>query len=159
MTKQRPPLSIDGALGRIAGQLPGAWADMAAIVERHESTVRRWGDHDAREEIPVSAAIALDIAHQRAGGEGFPLFETYAMQLQVAREQAFASEIELARRACIFIREGAEAQEAMVLATLPAATARDRENAVRELEDVVRCATGAIAFLTNTTALPVPDTS
>lgn len=157
MTKVRPPLSIDGALGRIAGQLPGAWTEMAQTVGRHESTVRRWGDHDASEQIPLPAAIALDIAYQRAGGDGRPLFETYALQVQVAREQAFSDELELVRRACALIREGAQAEEAMVLASLPSATDVDRAKAIRELEDVARVVTSAIALLTNRpTAPPEP---
>jgi hypothetical protein len=158
MTKVRPPLSIDGALARIAGTLPGEWTELAAIAGRAESTVRRWGDHDQPEQIPLPIAIALDIAHERAGGVGRPLFETYALQLEVAREQAFASEIELARRTCVVIRESGQAHEAMVLATLPSATDRDRENAVRELEDVVREVTGAIALLRGPRAPPL-DTS
>lgn len=149
VTKLRPPLSIDGALGRIAGQLPGAWAEMAKLVDRHQSTVRRWGDHDAEEQIPLPAAIILDIAYQRAGGDGTPLFDTYALQVQVAKEQAFSSQLELARRACTLIKEGAEAEEAMVLASLPSATELDRVKAVRELEDVVRVATNAIAMILN----------
>lgn len=160
MTKRRPPLSIDAALARIAGQLPGGWGEMASVVERCESHVRAWGDHDKRDQIPLPCAILLDIAYQRAGGEGRPLFETYALQVQVAHEAAFASEIELARRACVLIREGAQAQEAMVLATLPDATPQSREHAVRELEDVVRVATGAIALLAGgTQARAPPDTS
>lgn len=154
MTKQRPPLSIDAALGRISGQLPGSWTEMAKIVARSESTVRRWGDHDAAEQISLPAAIALDIAYQRAGGEGKPIFETYALQVQVASEQAFASEIELARRICSFIREGAEAHEAMLMASLPAATASDRTKAIRELEDVARVVTGVIALLANPSTAP-----
>ena len=129
---------------------------MALLVDRAESTVRRWGDHDQPEQIPLPAAIALDIAHLKAGGEGRPLFETYALQLEVAREHAFASEIEVARRACTLIREGAQAQEAMVLASLPNASPATRATAVRELEDVVQVVTGAIALL----AAPPPlDTS
>lgn len=154
MTKPRPPLSIDAALARIAGQLPGEWAEMGLIVDRHEGTVRRWGDHDKPEAIPLPCAIALDIAFQRAGGDGRPLFETYALQLAVAREQAFANEIELARQACVFIREGAQAGEAMILASLPSATAQDRTHAVRELEDVARVVTSAIALLSRPEPAP-----
>lgn len=154
MTKQRPPLSIDAALGRISGQLPGSWTEMATIVGRSESTVRRWGDHDASEQISLPAAIALDIAYQRAGGEGKPIFETYALQVQVATSHAFASEIELARRACDLIRDGAKAEEAMVLASLPSATAIERTTAIRQLEDVNRVVTGAIAMLANPATAP-----
>ena len=158
MTKVRPPLSVDAALGRISGQLPGAWAEMAKLVDRAESTVRAWGDHEKPDQIPLPCAITLDIAFQRAGGEGRPLFETYALQLDVARENAFAGEIEIARRACLLIREGSQAQEALVLASLPSATARCRANAVRELEDVARVVTSAIALLAVSGPEP-PDTS
>jgi hypothetical protein len=157
MTKPRAPLSIDAALARIAGQMPGGWADMAVIADRHESTVRRWGDQDQPEQITLPASIALDVAYQRAGGEGRPLFETYALQLEVAREEAFANEIELARRVCVLIREGAQAHEALVLCTLPSANQLARDTAVRELEDVVREATNAIALLAGGQRAP-PDT-
>lgn len=69
------------------------------------------------------------------------------MQVEVAREQAFASEIELARRTCAVIRESGQAHEAMVNATLPSATAADRDKAIRELEDVIREVTSSIALL------------
>jgi hypothetical protein len=155
MTKQRPPLSIDAALGRISGQLPGAWGEMAKIVGKSESTVRRWGDHDAAEQIPLPCAIALDIAYQHAGGEDQPLFDTYALLVKVARNRAFADHIALARQACELIRDGAKAEEAMVLASLPSATAKDRTHAVRELEEVARVVTAAIAILANPETAPL----
>lgn len=152
MTKVKSPMSIDAALARIAGQFPNGYKDLARVVNRHESSVRAWGDDDRSEQIPMPCAIALDIAYEKAGGEGRPLFETYALQVKVARETAFAGEIALARRVCILIREGAQANEALVLASLPSANAGDRTNAIRELEDVVREATSAIAFLGLSTA-------
>ncbi len=156
MTKVRAPLSIDAALGRISGQLLGAWKEMATVVGRSESQVRRWGDAAHPDQIPLPCAIALDIAYQRAGGDGRPLFETYALQVQVALEDAFASEIELLHRACVLIREGAQAQEALVLASMPSATEKDRVHAVRELEDVAHIVTSAIALLASRTPPPEP---
>lgn len=149
MTKAPPPISVRQALDRISGQLPGSWAEMAAVCGiQSGDTVRAWGDPDKPDrQLWFDRAIALDVAFQRAGGEGRPLFETYALQLEVARQHAFADEIALARRACILIREGGQANEAMVLASLPCATQQDRTHAVRELEDVVREATAAIALL------------
>lgn len=149
MTKLRAPISIDQALDRIAGTLPGGRDQMAAIcgVESGE-TVRAWGDPAKPErQLWFDRAILLDIAFQRAGGEGRPLFETYALQCEVAREDAFADEIEILNRACTLIREDAEAQEAMVQASLPTAGPHDRSHAVRQLEDVVREATAAIRLL------------
>lgn len=147
MTKVKAPMSIDTALARIAGQFENGYKDLARIVNRHESTVRAWGDELKPDMIPMPTAIALDIAYERAGGEGRPLFETYALQVKVAREMAYAGEIALAHKVCILIREGAQAHEALVLASLPSSSPRDRTHAVRELEDVIREATSAIALL------------
>lgn len=158
MTKLRPPLHIGQALDRIAGFLPNSWQDMAEICAvESPNTVRAWGDPDKPDrQLSLERAIALDIAYQRAGADGRPLFETYALQVEVAREQAFASEIELARRTCAVIRESGQAHEAMVNATLPSATAADRDKAIRELEDVIREVTSSIALLR---APRAPDTS
>jgi hypothetical protein len=148
MTKIKAPLSIDAALARIAGQFEDGYKDLARIVDRHESTIRAWGNDDKPDQqISLPIAIALDIAYQKEGGEGRPLFETYALQVEVAREQAFAGEIELMHRVCLLIKEGAEANEAVVLASLPSATPRDRAHAMRQLQDVVREATSTIALL------------
>jgi len=148
MTKVKAPMSIDAAIARIAGQFPDGYKDLARLMGCHESTVRAWGDDNKPDQrLSLAAAIALDIAYVREGGEGRPLFETYALQVNVAREKAFASETALARRVCVMIREGAQANEAMVLASLPFATPRDRLTAIRELHDVIREATSAIALL------------
>jgi len=141
-------MSIDTALARIAGQFPNGYKDLARVVDRHEATVRAWGDADKPDQqMPLPAAIMLDIAYMREGGQGRPLFETYALQVEVEREKAFASETALAQRACVLIREGAQANEAVVLASLPFATPRDRVTAIKELQDVIREATSAIALL------------
>ena len=157
MTKIKAPLSIDAALARIAGQFENGYKDLARIVERHESTVRAWGDAGrSDQQMPMPAAIALDIAYQREGGDGSPLFETFALQVKVAREKAFAGGIALAQRACIQIREGAQANEAIVLASLPSAGPAQRAQAIRELEDVVRESTTTIALLVTGDPLPEP---
>jgi hypothetical protein len=157
MTKVKAPMSIDAALARIAGQFENGYKDLARIVDRHESTVRAWGDDGkSDQQMPMPAAIALDIAYQREGGEGSPLFETFALQVKVAREQAFAGGIALAQRACIQIHEGAQANEAIVLASMPSAGPAQRAHAIRELEDVVRESTTTIALLTTTDPLLEP---
>lgn len=156
MTKVRAPLSIDSAMARIAGVLPGGWREIATVTNRAEATVRAWGDVDRAEQIPLPAAIALDIAFQRAGGEGRPLFETYALQCEVAREQAFADEVEVSRRACILVRETAEAMDALIRAGRAAPEAGIRDKAIRELEDVVREATATICVLKQSPATAPP---
>mgnify|MGYP006879913525 CR=1 FL=1 len=42
MTKLRDPLSLDAALAKVAGQVPGDWKTLAAIAGRTASTVRSW---------------------------------------------------------------------------------------------------------------------
>ena len=147
MTKLRPPMSIDGALSRIAGVLPGSWGEMAKLVERTETTVRKWGDHNQPEQISLSAAIALDIAFERAGGDGTPLLDTYLLQVQVSREEAFADGIAIQRDACDMAREAGQAVEALVRAGLPGATADDRKHAIAQIEDVDRVIPRAVARL------------
>ncbi|HZV09083.1 MAG TPA: hypothetical protein VFF94_04975, partial [Novosphingobium sp.] len=119
MTKHRPPLTIDAALARIAGQLPGGWPEMAALLGRRESIVRAWGDPDRRELIPLGCAIQLDLAHQAAGGKGAPLHEVYTLQLQLEHVTRFADGQALTHVLSSVIKEAAEAESAIALSTLP----------------------------------------
>lgn len=135
MTKARAPLSIDAALARIAGHLPGGFNDMATIVGRAVRTVRNWGDPDTAEQIPLDCAIALDLAYISAGGDCAPLFESYQLQLDLAQMERFSSNIALGKHAAQVIREGGEAHSALLLATLPGATENDRKNALRECSE------------------------
>ena len=84
MTKRRAPLSIDAALARIAGQLPGGYEAMGELVQRKDRTGRNWGDPDTPEQIPLDCAIVLDLAYEEAGGEGYPLHEAYTAKLELA---------------------------------------------------------------------------
>jgi len=90
VTKVRPPISTHQALDRIAGQLPGGWADMARLADRDESTVRRWGDPHHATDVPLNIAVDFDVAFQEAGGTGAPLHDAYANLLNLAVAQTFA---------------------------------------------------------------------
>lgn len=137
MTKPRAPLSIDAALSRIAGFLPGGWSDMATTTGRAERTVRNWGDPDTAEQIPLDCAIALDLAYIGAGGDCAPLYECYSLKLELAQIERFACNIQLARHTADVIREGGEAHSALVRATLPGATRADRQEALRESAEAI----------------------
>jgi hypothetical protein len=154
MTKARAPLSIDAALARIAGHLPGGFTDMAQIAGRAVRTVRNWGDPDTAEQIPLDCAIALDVAYIAAGGDCAPLFETYSLKLELAHMQRFACNIELARHTADVIREGGEAHSALVRATLPGATDADRADALRECVEAFDILKRTLALLE---ADPTPD--
>lgn len=137
MTKRRAPLSLDAALARIAGQLGGGWGEMAGLAQRQERTVRNWGDPDTAESIPLGAAIVLDTAFQASGGEGAPLFECYALQLELACIDRFADAHALGRHAETVVRECGEAGAALIRASRPDATEADRRAAAREIEEAL----------------------
>ncbi len=137
MTKPRSPRSIDAALTRIAGTLPGGWTDMAEATDRRESLVRAWGDPARREQIPVRDAIILDRAFREAGGLGAPIFEYYAARLDLNGAFVDCEQIALARHAASVVRECGEASAAIVDAALPAASPAQRARATREIEEAI----------------------
>jgi hypothetical protein len=150
MTKARAPLSIDAALARIAGQLPGGYDEAAQVAKRKVRTVRNWGDPDTPEQIPLDCAIALDLAYEAAGGEGYPLHETYGAQLQLAEATHFATRFDLLRRTAALIKEGGEAHAALARLCLPDSSDADRRLAHRELAE---------AFEAIAQVLPLLETS
>jgi hypothetical protein len=149
MTKHRPPLSVDAALARIAGALQNGWTEMAARTDRSESLVRAWGDPDRRERIPIDDAIVLDLAFQEAGGVGAPIYEAYSVMLDEAGALRFADRIALSQLASKVIRDCGEASASLVTTALPSATANDRRDALREVEEAIVDLTRARHQLTN----------
>jgi len=152
VTKVRAPLTLDRALARIAGQLPGGWLEMGKLVDRSERQVRAWGDPDSPDVINMPAAIKLDIAFQGAGGQGAPIHDVYALLLQTGRSEAFADQLDLAVHASVAIREQAEAACAQIRCTMPGAEAKDIATAVRETEEAIDAATATLTVLRRTMA-------
>lgn len=147
MTKLRPPLSVNAALNRIAGQVDGDWLTMAEAIGKKERTVRNYSDPDTPEEISARDAIALDILFQQHGGEGAPIFETYALQLETERAEVFATQAEIARRVQRSIKENAEAAQAQIACFVPGADAADYTRAIRETEEAITADTNTLAAL------------
>lgn len=147
MTKLRAPGSIDAALARIAGHLEAGYAAMATLTGRAERTVRNWGDPDTSEQIPVDCAIVLDLAFRAEGGDGAPLFECYAAQLDAAGMTHFADQIALGRHTQAVIKEGGDAHAALVRASQPGATDRDRAEAQREVQEAIEVLHRALPML------------
>lgn len=152
MTKRRPPLSIDAALARIAGQLEDGWKSVGKAVARHPGYVRKWGDPDAREKMPIDDAIKLDLAYRAAGGDGAPIFECYAHLLDIEGGSWFADEAALGRLAAEIIRECGEAGSAIVLSSQPGAGPSQRQKTLREVEEAIGVLTRARMLL----GLPAP---
>ncbi|MAM72584.1 MAG: hypothetical protein CMO29_02075 [Tistrella sp.] len=144
MTLRRAPLSIDAALARIAGQLPGDWARMAELTNYQERTVRKWGafeaasDEGEARDIPMRAAIALDIEYRRLGGTGAPIFEAYGLLVEAADADAFACQQELHRETIAFMRENSEAETALLELTQPGAGPLEEAKAQAEVLHVVQ---------------------
>lgn len=147
MTKTRAPVSIDAALARIAGQLPNGHEEMAQLVDRKARTVRNWGDPDTKEKVDIESAIKLDLAFQAAGGNGAPIFETYALKLELAAADRFSDSLALARLAPDVIRECGEANAAMIEACHPSATPQIRQKALKEVDDAVSHLKGIMPLL------------
>lgn len=133
MTKPRAPLSIDTALARIAGQVGGGWAALAAHVDYAERTVRAWADVDRDERITLQAAIELDILFQAHGGIGAPLYEAHGDMVAAAHAKAFGDRLELQRETIAFMQRNSEAETALLEASQPDADATDAVQAQRKV--------------------------
>jgi hypothetical protein len=128
-------MSIDAALARIAGHLPGAWCEMAAVAGRTEHTVRAWGDPAKADAIPLPCGVALDVAYRKAGGVGAPIRDAYETLLDAAMAEEFGDQIELAYATANAIKEVGQAEHALILASLPGATDETIAAAEREAQE------------------------
>lgn len=131
MTKRRAPLSIDTALARIAGAVPGGWAAMATATGYHERTVRGWGDPDRDEKAPLPACVTLGILFRQSGGVGDPLLEAHGDLVGAADAAAFGDKQELARKTIEFMHENSEAEIALLEAAQPDAGSAEEARAQR----------------------------
>lgn len=143
MTRPRPALSIDAAIARVMAQL-GSWAEVARVTGyAHPRQCEKWGAFDIAEEgdieardIPMRAAVKLDIAFQAAGGTGAPILEAYADLVKVAASEAFGDKHELRRDSLDFMRETNEANLALLEAAEPDAGAAEKAIATKQVLDV-----------------------
>lgn len=152
MTKARAPLSIEAAIVRIAGVHDDGFTDLARIVGRERRTVSNWSDPDTPEQVPVDCAIALDLAYLAAGGTGTPIFEAYALKLELADAERFGDRHQLLRHAQDVARETGEANAAIIGAAHPAATDADRARALAEATEARQALDQVIPLL----GAPVP---
>ena len=154
MTKPRNPVSFERALAKIAGLL--GWPECANIVSQSERTVRNWSDPDTSSAIRLDAALALDIAYRAAGGDGAPMFQCYALRLEMESAARAADGERLAALTALAMKEGGEAFSALALALRPGATAIDRAVARRETEEAIEALTHTLHDLGNDPAPCAP---
>lgn len=143
MTKLRPPVTAELALTKVAALI--GWEDVSRIAGQAERTVRNWSDPDTTAAISVEAAIRLDIAHQAAGGDGFPFFTYIATRLDLEAEASFADSNTLVRAVATATRETGEANAAALDASLPGAEQADLIVAEREIEESIAAMTHTLA--------------
>ncbi|WP_174297233.1 hypothetical protein [Sphingomonas bacterium] len=146
MTKARHPVSIERALCRISGILD--WPEMGRIVSRDARTVRAWSEPDRQIGPTLHHAILLDAAYRRAGGKGAPLHEAFGYLVEAACTDLYPTADELAQRAVRCIKEGGEANAAIVLASRPDATQEDRSVAAREVREAIEELSQTLPLLT-----------
>lgn len=143
MTIPRAPLSLDAAISRVMAQL-GSWKRVAEVTGyAHPRQCEKWGAFDIAEEgdtdardIPMRAAVKLDIAYQAAGGVGAPIMEAYADLVKVAAAEEFGCKQALMTATMDFMAENGEAELALLEATKPHAGAAEIANAQKQLLDV-----------------------
>jgi hypothetical protein len=141
MTKLRAPLTFAQGVTRIAGLL--GWDEAARIVGRRERAVRLWSEPDKSCGCTLDQARNLDAAYRAAGGEGAPLLEAYAFQLEVQAAAEDSSRRELADGIQEVTRESSEAIASSVAILDPAATPAEIHRALAHADE----ARGAIVKL------------
>lgn len=130
MTKLRDPLSTEYALDRAFGVLDRAVVGLE--LGRSPRTLRDYGDPDHPSGISMDDALAIDLAYRRAGGTGFPLFESYYLRLEAEAAAPGYCATARDRLAGTAVTEAGEAIAAIFGATRLGATSADRAHAMRE---------------------------
>jgi hypothetical protein len=132
MTKLRAPLTFAQALTRIAGLIE--WAEVARIVGRKERAVRLWSEPDKACSCTLDQARDLDAAYRAAGGDGAPLLDAYAYQLEVQVNRAEACRRELAAEIEEVARETGDAVAHSIAILDPGATPAQHHRALSEVD-------------------------
>lgn len=136
MTIPRQPATFERALAKIADGL--GWDGCATVLGKSESHVRKLGAPDTEREISLRDAVRLDAAWRRAGGEGAPLLECYALQLDLGGADAASANTSLVMAgAALAAKESGEAVAAALALAGDMRNPKARLNAVREIEESI----------------------
>jgi hypothetical protein len=135
MTIVRKPATFELALAKIAARL--GWDGCADVLGKSESHLRKMGTPDTDRELSVRDAVRLDAAFRRAGGEGAPLLECYALKLDFQRPTAPATTETMLSGAQAVAKESGEAIAAIIQLAGNVSDPKARLNALREIEEAV----------------------
>jgi hypothetical protein len=133
MTKVRAPLTFAQAITRVAGVV--GWPAMAALTGRTERTVRYWSEDDQDGCPTLDQAFALDVAYRAAGGEGAPILESYAAQLDVHIAEIPACREELTTVIGSVAQEVGDAIHHALVVAVPGASPAQVHRAITETEE------------------------
>ncbi len=147
MTKPRTPLTFPDAVTRVAGVL--TFAAMAKLLKRSDRCVRNWSDPGTGASPSIVQALALDAAYRLAGGEGSPILEAYASQLDAQLAALTACTSALAGDLGIAARECGEAISSAVAVTQPGASISQVHCALVESEQARSALAQVIERLTS----------
>lgn len=136
MTRERQPTTFECALAKIAILL--GWDGCATVLRKSESHVRKLGAPDTEREISLRDAVRLDAAWRRAGGEGAPLLECYALQLDLGAAETTKTNTSLVMAgAALAAKESGEAVAAALALAGDMRNPKARLTAVREIEESI----------------------
>ena len=141
MTKTRAPLTFPQAIIRVADVV--GFPMMAQLCGRADRSVRYWSEDDCETAPTLVQAKALDLAYQAAGGAGFPILESYALQLETDMAVVLADHAALAADIAAVAIENADAIAHSIAVTRPGASPTEVHRAIAETEE----ASGAVTRL------------
>lgn len=133
MTLHRTPNTSYFAVQRIAEHF-GGYAKAAAVLGYKQSNLRDWGYEQTTSCPTWAQAVALDAAYHAAGGEGAPLLEAYAAQLDRSVNTLTACHAELAKDLAEASREFGEAWAAATALIVPGHSPNAVQHALIELD-------------------------
>jgi hypothetical protein len=132
VTKFRTPLTFPDAITRVAGVL--TFKGMANLLSRSDRCVRNWSDPETMASPSLAQALTLDAAYRLAGGDGSPILEAYAFQLDAQITELSACTSALAADLGIAARECGEAISSAVAVTQGGASISEVHCALVESE-------------------------
>ncbi len=133
MTIPRQPTTFERALWRIAELL--GWDGCAATIGKSESHMRKLGAPDTERELSLRDAVRLDAAWRRAGGEGAPILECYALTLNMGAPTEPACPDRMVAGAGKAAKETGEAIAAALALAADTSDHAARLTAMREIEE------------------------
>lgn len=135
MTIIRKPVTFERALSTIAELL--GWDGCADVLGKSESHIRKMGTPDTDRELSIRDAVRIDAAYRRAGGEGAPLLECYALKLDMHVAADVACTETMLTGAQAVAKESGEAVAAIIALSRNLSDPKSRLDALRETEEAI----------------------